>query len=253
VIGLAVVAVVLAGVTVLWAGAHRAYLTGAAVVEVQDDLRAALDFLARELAAAGRDPTLCAFDHVGPGGAGDCDPARVAACQARLSAGYAADNGLGGPGCTGLAALPVADLAVDAVRVRSDRSGNGRLAGRANAVVAGPDPDRAEEDVRYRVSPGPGCPPGVPRCLVRDDGGGPVALAAVEVTRLVLTYFPRPGFGPCAPPAPAACPALALPLAGQAQADAIGRVRVELAGREHVAGQPVERVLVTEVALDSRR
>jgi hypothetical protein len=155
-------------------------------------------------------------------------------------------------------ALPFGELAVDSLRIRSDRNGNGRVAGRANAVTTGPGADRAEEDVRYWLSPGAGCPPGVPRCLVRDDGGGPVALAAIEVTGLRLTYYPRPGSGPCpavgAPPvAPSSCPPLPLPLSSQAEADAIVRVRVELAGRDVVAGQQVDRVLATEVALDSRR
>ena len=70
----------------------------------------------------------------------------------------------------------------------------GRIAGRAlidtgaNVVQAAEqahqaacrDADVPEEDVLYALST-TSCPPGVPRCMTRDDGTGPTALVAVNV------------------------------------------------------------------------
>jgi hypothetical protein len=46
--------------------------------------------------------------------------------------------------------------------------------------------------------------------------------------------------------------AFALPLASQAQADNIGRIRISVQAQQQVGGQTVSRTLVTEVMLRNR-
>jgi hypothetical protein len=93
----------------------------------------------------------------------------------------------------------------------------------------------------------------VKACLTRDDGAGAVALVAVDIAGLRLTYYPRPGFPPCdAGPSPQPCPAFGLPLVDQQQADNIGRIRIEVTSRITLGGKPVTRKLETDVVLRSR-
>ena len=219
-----------AGVGGAWGKAQEAYFVGAESAEVQQNVRAALDFIAREIRSAGRDATVCAFDYAtavtdglrrGQGGA-----MRGHAGRDRRRHPGTRDNGLGGAGCTGLHAIPFAEATADTLRIRSDRNHNGRIGGRGNAIVAPASAtDRGEEDVRYALS-STGCPPGVPRCITRDDGTGPVAMVAVDVNGLTFTYFPRANFGPCAGVVGPCDQPFPLPLTSQAQADNIGRIRI---------------------------
>ncbi len=58
------------------------------------------------------------------------------------------------------------------------------ISGTTNA--SGTDP--GEENVLYALATtAPPCPPGVAACITRDDGTGPVAMVAVDVTGLVFT------------------------------------------------------------------
>ena len=97
----------------------------------------------------------------------------------------------GGAGCTGLFAIPYDEASATTLRIRSDRNHNGRIAGMGNATTA----DRGEEDVLYALSTA-NCTPGVPQCITRDDGTGPVAMVAVDISGLTFTYYPRPNFVP---------------------------------------------------------
>jgi hypothetical protein len=257
-VALALFTLVLLGVGALWAKSQEAFVHGAELAEIQQSGRAALDFLVRELRTVGRDVTGCAFDFVRTATA-DCDGDKVAACQLRLGGAYDADNGLpgGGPGCTALAALPFQEATASSIRIRADRNDNGRVVGMGNAITSGADADRAEEDVTYALTVGAPCPSGVARCLTRDDGSGRVALVGVAAGGFRLTYYPRPGFGPCAavgspPVIPDPCPPYALPLASQEEADQVARIRVELGALGTVAGRPVTRTLTTDVALRNR-
>ncbi len=96
------------------------------------------------------------------------------------------------------------------------------------------------------------CPPGVPRCITRDDGTGPVAMVAVDINGLAFTYFPRSNFGPCAGATGPCDQPFPLPLTSQAQADNIGRIRIAVQAQRHTAGQTVSHTLVTEVTLRNR-
>jgi hypothetical protein len=255
VVTIALFAMVMAGVVGTWSKAQEAYFIGSESAEVQQNVRAAIDFMVREIRSTGRDATVCAFDYA-TSSTTDCDGAKVANCTARLAGTGAptwqTPNGLGGAGCTGLYAIPFAEARANRIRIRSDRNHNGRIAGMGNAVTAPASAaDRGEEDVIYALSTA-NCPPGVPQCITRDDGTGPVAMVAVDINGLTFTYYPRPNFGPCAGVANPCSNAFALPLASQAQADNIGRIRISVQAQQQVGGQTVSRTLVTEVMLRNR-
>lgn len=255
VVTLALFLLVMVGVTGAWGKAQEAYFVGAESAEVQQNLRAAIDFMVREIRSTGRDATVCAFDYA-TATTGDCDGAKVARCATRLAGTgspiWETDNGLGGPGCAGLHAIPFSEARLTTLRVRSDRNHNGRISGRGNTVISPASAaDRGEEDVLYALST-VNCPPGVSQCITRNDGTGATALVAVEVNGLTFTYYPRPNYGPCAGVVSPCDIAFSLPLTSQAQADNIGRIRISVQAQQQTAGQLVRRTLVTEVTLRNR-
>jgi hypothetical protein len=77
-------------------------------------------------------------------------------------------------------------------------------------------------------------------------------MVAVDVSGLTFTYYPRPNFGPCAGVGGLCDHAFALPLSSQAEADGIGRIRIEVQAKRPTAGQTVSRTIVTEVTLRNR-
>jgi hypothetical protein len=252
---LALFAMVMAGVVGTWGKAQEAYFIGSESAEVQQNVRAAIDFMVREIRSTGRDATTCAFDYA-TSTTTDCDAAKVAICTTRLAGTgtptWQTANGVGGAGCTGLYAIPFADARIDQLRIRSDRNHNGRIAGMSNALTSPASAaDHGEEDVLYALTTS-SCPPGVPQCITRDDGTGPVAMVAVDINGLTFTYYPRANFGPCAGVANPCNNAFALPLTSQAQADNIGRIRIVVQAQQQTAGQTVSRTLVTEVTLRNR-
>jgi prepilin-type N-terminal cleavage/methylation domain-containing protein len=242
---MAIFGMVMAAVMLAWSAAQQAYFVGAEAAEHQQNLRAAIDFMVRELRATGRDVTGCAFDYHGPASR-DCTGAKVDHCGVSRnlrSLGYTAN------GCQGVFAMPFAQITETSFQIRSDRNDNGTVARTANASAA----DEGAENVRYALGTGTQCPPGVRACLTRDDGAGAVSLVAVDITGLRFTYHPRPGFPPCdALPPPQPCPAFGLPLSSQEQADNIGRIRIEVTSRTTVGGGPVTRKLETDVVLRNR-
>jgi hypothetical protein len=213
-----------------------------------------MDFMVRELRSAGRDATVCAFDYA-TSTTTDCDGGKVGVCTTKLTGSgtptWETANGVGGPGCTALYAIPFGQATATTLRIRSDRNHNGRIAGMGNAITSGSAADRGEEDVLYALST-VNCPPGVPQCITRDDGTGPVAMVAVDINGLTFTYYPRANFGPCAGMANPCNNAFSLPLANQVQADNIGRIRISVQAQQQTAGQTVSRTLVTEVTLRNR-
>jgi prepilin-type N-terminal cleavage/methylation domain-containing protein len=255
VVTLALFAIVMVAVVGTWGKAQEAYFVGSESAEVQQNVRAAIDFMVREMRSTGRDASVCAFDYA-TAATTDCDGTKVTRCTAKLAATgtptWETANGLGGPGCTGLYAIPFAEATIQTIRIRSDRNHNGRIAGRGNAISSPASAaDRGEEDVLYALST-TNCPPGVPQCITRDDGTGPVAMVAVDINGLTFTYYPRANFGPCAGVANPCNNAFTLPLANQAQADNIGRIRIVVQAQQLIAGQTVSRTLTTEVTLKNR-
>jgi Tfp pilus assembly protein PilW len=248
VVTLALFAIVMAAVVGVWGKAQEAYFLGAETAEVQQNVRAAIDFMVREIRSTGRDVTTCAFDYE-TASTSDCNSSEKVARCSKLpgTPSWDTHNGLGGAGCRGLHAIPSGDATATTLRIRSDRNHNGRIAGMGNASQA----DRGEEDVLYALST-TNCTPGVPQCITRDDGTGPVAMVAVDIHGLTFTYYPRPNFGPCAGVANPCNNAFSLPLSSQAQADNIGRIRIQVQAQQVIGGQTVSRTLVTEVTLKNR-
>ena len=219
-------------------------------------MRAAIDFMLREIRSTGRDITVCAFDYA-TASTTDCDVAKVGTCTTKMTSSpgpptWQTSNGAG-PGCTGVYAIPFAQATETTLRIRSDRNGNGRIAGLGNAITAGAEKDRGEEDVLYSLASGnPPCTTPVGQCITRDDGTGPQAMVAVDINGLTFTYYPRPNFGPCAGVPNPCNNAFTLPLTSQAQADNIGRIRIEVQARQTTVGSTISRTLVTEVTLKNR-
>jgi prepilin-type N-terminal cleavage/methylation domain-containing protein len=257
VVTMALFAIVMMAVVGTWSKAQEAYFIGSESAEIQQNVRAAIDFMVREIRSTGRDATTCAFDYA-TSTTTDCDANKVANCTARLagtgSPTWQTSNGApgGGAGCTGLYAIPFDQATATTLRIRSDRNHNGRVAGMGNAITAPASAaDHGEEDVLYALSTS-SCPTGVPQCITRDDGTGPVAMVAVDINGLTFTYFPRANFGPCAGVANPCNNAFILPLSSQADADNIGRIRISVQAQQQTAGQTVSRTLVTEVMLRNR-
>lgn len=252
---LALSAVIMLGVVAAFSKAQEVYVLASDAAEVQQNLRAAVDFMVREIRAAGRDVTACAFDYT-TGASRDCAGDKVAACQSRLGGSYGDANAQGGAGCGGVFAIPFDQATTTQLRIRSDRNGNGRIAGMGNAVGTGGSADAGEEDITYRLVPAGSCPSGLPgACITRLDSlsGSAVALVAVDVDGFRLTYFPRPGYGPCAGTPPSdPCPPFP-GIGSQPDADNIARIRLMISARQVSGGQTVSRTLVTDVTLDSRR
>jgi type II secretory pathway pseudopilin PulG len=247
VVTLALFAMVMAGVVSTWGKAQEAYFIGSESAEVQQNVRAAIDFMLREIRSAGRDSTVCAFDYT-TGATTDCDSSKVTTCTNKLS-GFGSPTWQTGGGCAGLYAIPFAEATATTLRIRSDRNGNGRIVGRSNATSA----DRGEEDVLYALTSGnPPCTTNVAQCITRDDGTGPQSMVAVDINGLTFTYYPRPNYGPCAGQANPCNIAFTLPLTSQAQADNIGRIRIQVQAEQQTAGSTVSRTLVTEVTLKNR-
>jgi prepilin-type N-terminal cleavage/methylation domain-containing protein len=249
VVTLALFAMVMAGVIGTWGKAQEAYFIGSESAEVQQNVRAAIDFMLREIRSTGRDSTICAFDYT-TGATTDCDSSKVATCTGKLAT-IPATSPLwsAGGGCAGLYAIPFAEATATTLRIRSDRNGNGRIAGRANATAA----DLGQEDVLYALASGdPPCTTAVGQCITRDDGTGPQSMVAVDINGLDFIYYPRANFGPCAGVANPCNNAFTLPLTTQAQADNIGRIRIQVQAQQVTAGTTVSRTLITEVTLKNR-
>jgi prepilin-type N-terminal cleavage/methylation domain-containing protein len=238
---LALLGMLMAGTMMVWSKTQQAYFVGSEAAENQQNVRAAIDFMVRELRATGRDVTVCAFDYAGPTSL-DCTAAKAATCVARVGGSYNS--------CGSVFAMPFANVTASTILIRSDRNDNGTIAGTVNASAGDP----GEESVRYALATGaPPCPAGVAACIIRDDGGGPAALVAVDVAGFTLTYYPRPGYPPCSGvPPPSPCPPFASPPATQQDADNVARIRIDIASRSTIAGQPVNRRLQSDVALRNR-
>ena len=241
-VALAIFGLIMTGVIATWTKAQEAYFVGSDVAELQQNVRTALDFMVREIASAGRDVSACAFDFQGPG-LTDCDGAKVSRCQTQIGGAqgtyYNSING-----CQNVYAIPFADATLTRLRIRADRNDNGTIARGSSATPA----DGNNEDVLYQLETASvNCPTGVPACITRDEGLGPVAMIAVDVSNLIFTYFPTVGSGGCA-----TAPCAAFTPANQPDADNIQRVRITVNALSIVAGNTITRSLISDVMLRNR-
>jgi prepilin-type N-terminal cleavage/methylation domain-containing protein len=238
VVTLALFGMVMAGVVTLWGKSQEAYFVGSEMAEVEQNVRAAIDFMVREIRAAGRDVTVCTFDYgvAGVGDPGDCTDAKRDACRCKI-------NGAGTPcpsspynTCANVFAIPAGEATITTLRVLADRNEDGVI----DAT--------GDENVKYALSTA--CPTGVPQCITRQIGATTTAMVAVDIVLFQLTYFPVPGYGPCSP-VQDPCPAFTPPLT-QLDADRIGRIEILVRARQDVAGHLISRTLVTDVMLRNR-
>ncbi|MGH7264711.1 MAG: PilW family protein [Candidatus Rokuibacteriota bacterium] len=237
---LAIFGLIMIGVVGTWQKTQEAYFVGSEAAEVQQNVRAAIDFMVRELRATGRDVTVCAFDYDQTGGAVlDCTATKAANCDAKLPGAYTT--------CANVFAMPVADMTPTRIRIRSDRNDNGTIANGGNG-------DQGDEDVTYQLTTGGACT-GAGQCITRTTaGGGAVAMVAVDINGLTFTYYPRPSYPPCdAVPPQSPCPSF-VP-ATQRDADNVGRIQISVTAQTALGGissQVISRTLVTDVTLKNR-
>lgn len=240
-VALAIFGLIMAGVIATWTKAQEAYFVGSDIAEIQQNVRTALDFMVREFQSTGRDVTACAFDFQGPG-LTDCDASKVGTC-ATLIGGAQGTFYSGGGGCQNVYAMPFADATQTRLRIRADRNDNGTIA-RSGSTPA----DGNDEDVLYQLeTASANCPTGVPACITRDEGLGPVAMIAVDVSNLIFEYFPKVGYAGCT-----AAPCTAFVPASQADADNIQRIRITVVAFSKVAGNDVTRTLISDIELRNR-
>ena len=252
-ITLLIFAVIMAGVIGTWSKAQEAYFVGSETAEIQQNARAAIDFMVREIRSAGRDTTQCAIDYsaastfVGQ----DCDAAKAASCLAEIGSPYTTCAGVHGIPCagSGCATHPSASRLV----IRADRNDNGTVWGTgAPFVTTG---NEESENVDYEILTGGACGAGV-ACITRTQGGGGAqAMVGVDIdtSQTKFVYFPRRGYGPCATtPAGTPCPAFDPGPADQSDADNIGRIRIQVKAVQMVAGEAISRTMVTDVILRNR-
>src|SRR5262245_46711420 len=174
VVTLALVAMVAAGIVAIWSKSQEAYFIGSETAEVQQNVRAALDFMVREIRSTGKDITNCAFDYATSAtftGA-DCTTAKASACATKIGGGYTT--------CTNIFAIPhgtfggVSVRSATAIAIQADRNDNGTV---------GLPGDPASESVLYRYWTAGSCPGGLPTaCITRQDSAsGPQAMVSVDI------------------------------------------------------------------------
>ena len=259
-VSLVLVALIMLGVIAAWTKGQQAYFVASEIAETQQNVRTAIDFMVREIRSAGRDVTQCAFDYTASTSTFtgvSCTASKQTACATKLATltptfpnanGSTCPTGVSNPtnGCGCVMALPIGDLTANTIRVRADRNDNGTIAGRGNANSS----DAGSEDVLYALAdPCPSVVTGA--CITRDDGTGPQAMVAVDITGFTLTYYPRPGFPPCnGTPTPNPCPSF-VP-ADQADADNVGRIQMSVTALQTTTGVALTRTMVTDITLRNR-
>jgi Tfp pilus assembly protein PilV len=259
-VSLVLVTLIMLGVIAAWTKGQEAYFVVSEIAETQQNVRTAIDFMVREVRSAGRDVTQCAFDYTASTTTFtgvSCTATKQTSCTSKLTTltptygnanGVTCPTGVSNPtnGCGCVMALPIGDLTASTIRVRADRNDNGAIAGRGNADSS----DAGSEDVLYALAdPCPSVVSGA--CITRDDGTGPQAMVAVDITGFTLTYYPRPGFPPCnGTPTPNPCPSF-VP-ADQADADNVGRIQMSVTAIQSTVGTTVTRTMVTDITLRNR-
>ncbi len=244
---LALFGMIMVGVVATWQKTQEAYFVGSEAAEVQQNVRSAIDFMVRELRATGRDVTVCAFDYDATGGGVvlDCTTAKRDACRDKLNGSPAATSPYNS--CASIFAVPysIAGLTSQRITIRSDRNDNGTI-----GVTANPNNDSLDEDVTYFLDTGAGCTGGG-SCIKRQTGASAAQMVSVDIAGFQLTYYPRPGYPPCANVPPQnPCPAFAP--GNQRDADNIGRIGITVTALTTIGGQQISRTLKTDVVLKNR-
>ena len=89
VVALAMFAIIITGVLVVWEQSQSAYFVSSEQAEIQGDARVAIDQMARDFTKAGRDVIQCAFDSEAYT---QCSGAKLARCQLLLGGGFTCND-----------------------------------------------------------------------------------------------------------------------------------------------------------------
>lgn len=253
---LALFGLIMVGVLATYQKSQEAYFVGSEVVETQQNVRTAVDFMVREIRSAGRDVNNCAFDYAGSGTL-DCTDSKRDACRLKLNGSSSTSTPYNT--CSSVFAIPYGTVlstsvpSTSAIAIRADRNDNGRVTG----VSAGPQDTLPSEAVLYKLVTD--CTSlGFPgQCISRDEelNANPQAMVAVDISGLTFTYFPRRGYGPCGvspyPDNGLPCPQFSS-IASQTDADNIGMIRISVIAQQTTAGVTINRQLDTDVYLRNR-
>jgi type II secretory pathway pseudopilin PulG len=226
VIAMAMFALIVIGVLVLWQQGQSAYFVASETAEVQGDARVAIDQMARDLNKAGRDVTQCAFDSEAYT---QCSGAKLARCQGLLGGSFT---------CNNTWIIPVASSSPTAatIQVQMDLDGDGLIDTSAPS----------NESITYAWTSGT-------KQLTRRQGVGTARVLADNIESLDLVFEGRvPSNGVCTGAWGAITPT------NQTARDCIQRVTIDLVASTTVGtlggsgNTTVRRTLHTTVDLRTR-
>src|SRR4029453_8103858 len=109
---MALFGLIMTGIMMTWSKTQQAYFVGSEAAENQQNVRAAIDFMVRELRATGRDITVCAFDYTGSTSL-DCTAAKIDNCRVTKNlqaVGYTA------AGCNNIFAVPAVNATATTIQ-----------------------------------------------------------------------------------------------------------------------------------------
>jgi prepilin-type N-terminal cleavage/methylation domain-containing protein len=223
VIGMAIFAILTAGIFALWSQGQTAYFVGSERAEVHGDARVAVDQMARDLMKTGRDVTQCAFDSEAYT---QCSGAKLARCRLALA----------NPGFTCAGTYIIREATSTTLWVQMDLDGDAAIDTSAPS----------EESIKYAYD-------AANRRVTRQQGTGTPQTLADNIESLALAYAgPVPG-------GTGVCNGAWGTIAGgtQTERDCIQRVSIDLVARGSVgsfSGGPatVQRTLRTDVDLRTR-
>jgi prepilin-type N-terminal cleavage/methylation domain-containing protein len=171
VVALAMFAIIITGILVVWEQSQSAYFVSSEQGEIQGDARVAIDQMARDLTKAGRDVIQCAFDSEAYT---QCSGAKLARCQSLLGGGFT---------CNDKWIIPVANSTGTAltIQVQMDLDSDGLIDTSAPS----------EESITYTWTSGT-------KQLSRRQGLGTARVLADNIESLSLTFEGKaPSNGVC--------------------------------------------------------
>jgi prepilin-type N-terminal cleavage/methylation domain-containing protein len=196
VVALALFAIIITGILVVWEQSQSAYFVSSEQAEIQGDARVAVDQMARDFTKAGRDVIQCAFDSEAYT---QCSGAKLARCQLLLGGGFT---------CTNRWIIPVASSTGTAVtiQVQMDLDSDGLIDTSAPS----------EESITYTWTSGT-------KQISRQQGVGTPRVLADNIEALSLTFEGKtPSNGVCTGAWSTIVPT------SQTQRDCIQRIEINL-------------------------
>ncbi len=172
-VAIAMFAMIMMGIFYLWSGDQMAYLQGSAAADTQQDARAAMEQLARDIRLAGYDP--CRYVSQNP--APPNPPGTNCSNPGPPGAGVPNTRSAFAPVRAGIFQIVTALPTATSIRIRMDRDADGGTAG-------------LDEDITFTYDGG-----GQRLFRNRNDGSGDQELAR-NITSFQLEYFNAAGVAP---------------------------------------------------------